>query len=143
MRTSTLLILVIATFAAASADFASFKKMFKLNTAKMVDDSVQWTPAQVDLYVLQFLKGLRADQYVANSTACISATKNLTIALMDTTSAFLNATPADKLNAYFSWTKAVGMISPWMRMCYNSSDGAISAFITHIKSFGSSNVFMQ
>lgn len=85
-------------------------------------------------YFLAFLKGLKADQYVTNSTACVLISNQLA---EEMASAFanINNNKIDRFEAYLSLAKAMQMISPVVKVCYSVSDSAFDQMAEHFSQF--------
>lgn len=77
MKTSMIALCIVAALVSSSVNgsFLSNYMVGALEQGNLED----FDPALIDDYIFGFLKGLRIDQYVTNSTTCVRATENMTI----------------------------------------------------------------
>lgn len=93
-------------------------------------------------YFLAFLKGLKADQYVTNSTACVTISNQLAEQMASAFENFGNK-KVKPFDAYLSVAKALQLVSPVVRICYSVSDSAFDQMAKHFEQFKTLEVFWR
>lgn len=129
---------LVASQAVAESQTIStlFNKLFK----KEHLPELEATPEEINAWILEFLRGAQADEFITNSTACVNATELTVGAFVYSIEGYL----ADKsIDNYFNVTKSVSSVTPMLKTCYDVSTDAFDAILNHFTKFTDFFQFMQ
>lgn len=135
-----LCICLVASHAAAETGFLQgFLNNIIQNKPEMVQE-LGISPEEINTWILEFLKGAKAEAFLTNSTACVNATDFTAASFIYSVQGYMED---QSLTNYFNITKSMSTVEPMLKTCYDVSTGAFDKIIEHFSRFKDFSEFVQ